>query len=230
MEMRYRIRLGSLVGCLMLVCPVGLRAETVCRVIDDYGAAVECMVARVTDDGEGAVFAETDEEGHFSITKELCEDNAVFRVEPKVESHFRSKSYACEKVIGSPTFTIIVTKKVILDNLKWNAKHFEERNACATAAMIHNDIYVRARAFDEALAEETRRKVVMLFARHLSNNTPMVYDLLQKKDVISPSLQNDIKKFQRDNRIPETGIIDMRTLRRASGTSMGQFMFRRLEE
>lgn len=228
--MGFRIGLGGFVGFLMLVGPVPLMAETVCHVMDDYGKPVGCTVVRVTAEGEKVPFAETDEHGCFSISKKLCEANPAFHAEPKGENHFRSKSYTCEKVIQGPTVTIIVTKKVILDNLKWNAKHFEERNANATAAMIYNDILQRARAFDESLAEETRRKVISLFALHLDNETPMVFDLLQKKDVISPSLQQDIKKFQRANGIPETGRIDMRTLRKASGTSVGLYMFTRLED
>jgi hypothetical protein len=215
---------------LLLVEPVVSRAQTICRVIDDYGAPVKCSVVRVTSGSERVSFGETDENGGFSIRQEMCEGNPVFCFEPKGENHFRSRIYTCNGVIKNPTFTIIITKKAVLDNLKWNAKHFEERNAYATAAMIYNDIYQRALAFDNGLAEEMKRKAIDLFAGHLKNARPMVYDALRKKEVLAPGFRDDIKKFQREKGIPDTGAIDMRTLRSASGASMGQFMFRRLED
>jgi len=230
MERAGGIRVSIFVALFMLMGSAPVAAETVCRVIDDYGNPVECVVVRVTAGDEKVPFAETDQNGRFSITEQLCANNPVFRVEPKGENHFRSQVYACEAAIKNPTFTILVTNKNILANLSWNAKYFEEQNACATAAMIYNDIYQRARAFDEVLAEEAKRKVIALFARHLGNNTPTVYDPLQKKDVIGPSFQQDIKNFQRVSAIPETGNIDMRTLRKAAATSVGRYMFTRVKD
>ena len=213
---------------LALVGVTTAAGDTVCRVIDDGGAAISG--ARVFDGTQavGTPLLTADSRGSLLLTKDLCQRISGFRVFPPNDEHYPSRVYQCSDLVDHATYTIKLWKKEYIENLRHNATYFEEKNEYATASLIYNEIYQRMRGIDESSAEEARRKTINLFARFLGNDEPFATDPMQEKPVISRSLKSDIERFQRENSIPDHGRIDMQTLRLAAGCSIGKFIFTRV--
>ncbi|MFH1739408.1 MAG: hypothetical protein ABIH23_10415 [bacterium] len=228
--MCHRTLFTTLFAILVFSVSVGLRAETVCRVIDDDGVSVVGSIVRIVDSGEDVSCGELDENGSFSINDGFCKENPAFRIKPKTDDYYQSRKYASEKIVENATYTIMIWKKAYIDNLKWNASHFEEKEDYAKASLMRNEIYQRLRGIDDAAAEEARQKTIRLFARYLNNDTPFATDPLQTQPVINQTFHSAIKQFQQEKGIEDTGRIDMRTLRTAAGISVGRYLFGRAEE
>lgn len=161
----------------------------------------------------------TDENGYCRITEE-CKPAQSIRAEPRNKLYYEGKM-RCDKI----SKFIRVSKKLYIKNLESNAQDFENNGEYAKAALVYNEIYVRAVAFDEELATNAQKKTIELMGKYLNVSEPTTYVAMQKKVVMSTSLKEEVKSFQEKNNIEVTGKLDYETLSSAAGDNITSYIY-----
>lgn len=116
---------------------------------------------------------------------------------------------------------IKISKIVYVKKLERTARRFEESNDYTKAALAYNEINART---PEA-SEDVKKKIYMLWGKHLDNTKPIIYDEDQATYVMSPGLKKDIINFQKTESIKATGNLDYKTLQQGAGDNIGSYMF-----
>jgi len=165
---------------------------------------------------EGFSIGETNEDGYLDISQYHMNGKKI-KVRPIDENYAIPKEINCPAVNN---YIVKVTKIKALESLKVYANLMEKNGEYSKAALLYNEIYARAPEY----LPKAEEKVYVLSGKYLNNKKPVKYDMKQGKEVISVGFVKDIKKFQKANGIRETGILDYKTLRKVSGTDIGNYL------
>ena len=190
------------------------------QVLDDHGAGVKCKLFLINGGGKKVPLGETDEMGRVMV-KSNGKKGRLLKIVPSEGNHYPT----LRRFPRDGTVFAMVTKKSLFENLKGNAAYLEKKGVYGDAAMIYNEMMMRARGFDSEYAEQLRQKVIDVFGQFLKVEKNMVFDPLQDKKVISPVFKKKIQDYQKGNGIVVTGRIDYGTLSRAARQPVSRYLF-----
>jgi len=145
----------------------------------------------------------------------------VLKVVPVQNSHFPTiRRFPLEGSVW-----ILITEKALFDHLKANAQFMENQGNYGEAALIYNEMMMRARGFDVASAEVFRLKVLEMFGKLLGIQEPFAVDPVQNRKVITPDFKKAIQKYQQEKGLGESGRIDYGTLSVAAERPVSHYLF-----
>ena len=137
--------------------------------------------------------------------------------EPRVDTAYTNDSQCPPSKVP---VVIILTTKQVANGLVAVAHRALVEGDFATAALAHNELFVRQALQDPKAADNDRLKTIESFGRFLAlSEEPLKWDPRQQQQVPSPALVNAIKVFQDHNALTPTGVLDYKTLSLAAGLS-----------
>lgn len=220
--MKRSTRLGS---CLLFIAAVfwsqfGYAINIHLQVLDDHGKGVECNLFLIDEKGQEAEIGRSDEKGR-AILENGFKRGEFLKVVPVQDVYFPTmKRFPLEGSVW-----ILVTEKALFGHLKTNARFMENHEKYGEAALIYNEMMMRARGFDTASAEVFRLNVLEMFGKLLGIQEPFAVDPVQNRKVITPEFKQAILKYQRGKGLVESGRIDYGTLSAASELPVSRYLF-----
>ena len=209
-----------------LAASPALCSEKTVVVKDDHDVGVKSEVFLKKNEKE-APQGPTDDNGQLTLVAG-CSQGEVIRAKPESELFYEGKRY-CDP--QQEVIEVLVTSIGFYENLRSNGEQLETNEEWSKAALVYNEMSVRARAWDREEAESWRQKAYELFAKHieLPSDVEIVVPYKGRK-VVSPGYQDAIRRYQAQEGIPETGRIDYGTLASAAGQDVGVYLFHRQEK
>ncbi len=208
---------------VLLLLPTLSYTEQIVEVKDDYNNGISSGIFyNDTDEHIG----DTNQSGIF-VSESLCTDDKMIIAKPKSPLYESGK---CKCVAGTNKFVVKVTWKPIYSNLIENKNYFISRGDYASAALASNEIVARSTDVETVKAE--RIEIIVNFSKYLklSEATKAVnFDPVQKETVATPAMVDAVKLFQKNNGLPETGLIDYKTLSEAADRDVGSIMFQSIQ-
>lgn len=192
------------------------------RVVSATGEGVKSELIEKTRDDRELNLDETNESGVFD-RKYNCPEWHKIYAKPVSGPFTNSKAKPCAKrlklIVGSPPITRGLYKK---------GQIFLEKGDKATAALLFNDVYIRAAQEKLDLAELARRQAIVITGEKLGVSKPMVLDPALNRWVASNELVSALKNYQTkfglNIKSKQRGTINYRTLSHMSGKSIGPFI------
>ncbi len=96
-------------------------------------------------------------------------------------------------------------------------------NGSSVAAML--DVEIKASKHEAPYASSWSAQTIALLGRSLNFENTIVYDPTQNQVVMTESFSQALKAYQSKQSLPETGVIDYLTLKRAAGEHIGRHIY-----
>ena len=232
-----RVRLVVLFCSLMLVSSsLGAQGETMVlrvKVIDrDTGKPIGG--ATIEDDSEPVKLWRTAENGLVAVE---CRKNSQLQAYDTGLGHYGSRPKRCSADDGKEELTFSLTAISVGITLESAYMAAAEARAYPRAAQAANelswDVEVGrgyelswipgedASDSEEVLGRKAELLTYYNLGKHFGVREPVVFDVQQGKEVMSPELSAAIRAFQKERGIPETGRADGATLSEMTGVTSG---------
>ena len=209
MRAKWPVILSATTGSLLVVAS---RADLTLHMVDDRNEPVACEVYFQGQEGRAILLGSTDAAGTFAVTND-CHRLLRVLVVPVAGQHLSAVAECGSQEVGA-TNTILLTKVEFLANLRANAAWLEAEEQYADAALVHNEIYQRAKTARPGLASQAQAGVYEMFARSIGfPGQRLEYDPAQGVFVMTSDFELAVYEFQREQGLEETGRIDFATLR-----------------
>lgn len=213
---------GSWLLCItVFLCPqFGYASSLHLQILDDHGNGMECNLFLLDERGQESAIGKTDEQGR-TILENGFKRGEILKVVPVQDTHFPTlRRFPMEGSVW-----VLITEKALFEHLKANAQFMENQGNYGEAALIYNEMMMRARGFDAASAEVFRLKVLEMFGKLLGIQEPFAVDPVQSRKVITPEFKKAIQKYQRDKGLGGSGRIDYGTLSAAARRPVSHYLF-----
>lgn len=186
------------------------------RVIDhDSGRGVKSDVFLKKPDGREEHLVDTGDDG-VKQTAYSCHSGEQILARPLDVSYYQSDLSDCATLV-----ILKVIWKPSLGKLQKAAQQAEEAKDYAGAALFYNELEARVRPVDSEKARSYEQRVYENLGKALNAENSVVHDSSQGRDVMSPSLRQQVYAFQKKSQLPESGQIDYATLSKLSGENVG---------
>jgi len=189
------------------------------RVVEDGGRGIKSDLYVIKGTGQEEFFDETDDTGvvHPNYS---CESGWRIRAKPKDQAYFHSSAQKCLVKL-----MLRVTSRRVLSNLQKNAEWARQNGEYGVAALVYNELSVRAAAFDSNLALKAETNAYEYAGRALGVEEPTGFDPTQKRVVLSPEFIEKIRAYQKTNGLPDSGKLDNATLTSLANAPIGRFLY-----
>lgn len=170
---------------------------------------------------EGEELRYTDNQGELFLPIATCSDGIRIEARP-ISSGYQYQSKSCT----NGTSMLIRVKDIsVVANLRDNFEEAITANDFATAAFVANELYgTRLRSGEEVFDEVLIYKYAAL-ALGLEGVNGFVFDSMQGKNVMSPSLLDKVSDFQDERGITRTGQLNYRTFKELSGKTSAELQY-----
>jgi len=187
-------------------------------VTDETGRGVLSDVVELTGkagpDGRITI-DQTDPNGKWSPTNYVCEKFHHLMAHPKTGPYTDSPQASCQRETK-----LTVQRRDTAEALRDQARSALADEKYGVAALLYNEVYVRAAKTDPNLSDTARLQTIVNATRALGIKDATTVDPKTEKVLLSPNAVTNIKLFQKEKGLAETGQIDYSTLSKISNTSI----------
>lgn len=158
--------------------------------------------------------AETTEQGLLEISFK-CKQGTRIQARPYSKSYTYSKKAYCR-----PSLELKVEPIRVVQRLQLNLDKALEANDYATATLIANELAnIETRDGQGVFGAEAESFALVYATKLFSVEEGIVFDSAQNKVVMSRDLQGEIRQYQNENGLPNTGNLDYPTTSAIANTS-----------
>lgn len=197
----------------------GADGQAQIKLVDGNGRPVACAVYRMEPDATLKSVGHNDNNTGLITVSDGCSAGCKFFFYPDDAGIYYRDSTDCPLTMNSFTMKEIRNRAVQRLGQQLPASQGQTASAqeSARAALINNEIADKVTAPSIKRAYELQAAIDIGTALNVSK--PLVHDAGQKRVVVSPDLEEGLKKFQTARQLTPSGQVNFPTLRAASGTT-----------
>ncbi|MGE0456111.1 MAG: peptidoglycan-binding domain-containing protein [Vicinamibacteria bacterium] len=198
----------------------------VVEVMDERGAPVKSTLWK-RDAARQRSRIGTRSDGVFSIPAN-CAQGEVLEVEPALRLLAEA---AIECPLASSPHQLHLGSYLIAFKLSRTAARKFDAGDWGTAALLYNDVHVRATAINPEVAQTASKRTYEAMGNYLTAegvsgpiSVPSVCPQKAPSCVMTDEMSQAIASFQRQNRIQSDGVVDYKTLRSAAKSDIAPYL------
>lgn len=202
--------------------PLAAQEQRRMQVVDtDTKRGLESTIDLIDSKNENSRLTATDKDGYF-LAPSTCAPGSRMKATPASKSYF-AKTVDCP--VPSGLELVGLTRIKYIRNLTDNASVLEQNGITGDAALVYNELAIRLLGVDTAKASSARRKSFILAGESLGVSTPLKFDAVQGRRVMSPELKQAVTILQRSKGLKTTGDLDFATLSAVSDVPLSNYLF-----
>jgi len=214
----FRIELQSILCSLLLMAtqaiaqPADKVLVRVIEVVNELGRGVEAEIRIVDSSDKDIHFAYTDGQGAARPNRD-CNSDARFAARPKINIYRKLKRlpYCASEV------KIVLQRSGVAEHLAQKGDAAATAKDYRLASMLYAESAFRIEDVNPELAGILRNKALTSLQREFPNVRLVKFDSLQDKKVLSTEGVKFVRSLQVQQQLPETGLLDLKTLQTISG-------------
>lgn len=213
-----KILIGLLIYCLFWSTVYAEQYKL--RVVDKdkLHRGLECDIKMIKADGSIVLVSRTNKDGWTEIDFS-CESLSKIVFVPKGD--YYNKEITCPVEEKEIRLASIYYGRTLVKNAHIQ---FAKGNYGASA-LAFNEAHARISKHDKDASVKLEKELYISVGKVLEIETPIVYDHVQQKYVMTPELKSAVEYFQQNNNLNTTGSLDFKTLRTMSDSDISPMMF-----